>query len=33
MRSGGALDKAISFERCVDNTLAEEALADMGGSL
>jgi NitT/TauT family transport system substrate-binding protein len=33
MLSGGALGKAISFERCVDNTLAEEALADMGGSL
>ena len=28
MRSGGALDRAIPFERCVDNSLAEQALAD-----
>ncbi len=28
MRSGGALDHAIPFENCVDNSLAEEALAD-----
>ena len=28
MRSGGALDHAIPFEVCVDNSLAEEALAD-----
>jgi NitT/TauT family transport system substrate-binding protein len=26
MRSGGALDRAISFEVCVDNSLAEQAL-------
>lgn len=28
MRSGSALDHAIPFEVCVDNSLAEEALAD-----
>ena len=28
MRSGGALDRAIPFERCVDNSLAEQALAE-----
>ena len=28
MRSGGALNRAIPFERCVDNSLAEQALAD-----
>jgi NitT/TauT family transport system substrate-binding protein len=27
MRSGGALDHAIPFEQCVDNSLAEQALA------
>jgi NitT/TauT family transport system substrate-binding protein len=26
MRSGGALDRAIPFEVCVDNSLAEQAL-------
>jgi NitT/TauT family transport system substrate-binding protein len=29
MRSGGALDQDIAFERCVDNSLAEQALADL----
>ena len=29
MRSGGALDRAIPFERCVDNSLAEQALAEL----
>ena len=29
MRSGGALDREIPFERCVDNSLAEQALADV----
>ncbi len=29
MRSGGALDRAVSFEQCVDNSLAEQALADL----
>jgi NitT/TauT family transport system substrate-binding protein len=29
MRSGGALDRAIAFERCVDNSLAEQALAEL----
>jgi NitT/TauT family transport system substrate-binding protein len=29
MRSGGALDRAIPFDRCVDTALAEEALADI----
>jgi NitT/TauT family transport system substrate-binding protein len=29
MRSGGALDQAVAFERCVDNSLAEQALADL----
>jgi NitT/TauT family transport system substrate-binding protein len=28
MRSGGALDRVIPFERCVDNSLAQQALAD-----
>jgi NitT/TauT family transport system substrate-binding protein len=28
MRSGGALDRTISFERCVDNSLAEQVLAE-----
>jgi NitT/TauT family transport system substrate-binding protein len=28
MRSAGALDREIPFERCVDNSLAEQALAD-----
>jgi NitT/TauT family transport system substrate-binding protein len=28
MRSGGALDRAIPFEDCVDNSLAEQAVAD-----
>jgi NitT/TauT family transport system substrate-binding protein len=28
MRSGGALDRAIPFEDCVDNSLAEQAIAD-----
>jgi NitT/TauT family transport system substrate-binding protein len=28
MRSGGALDRAIPFEACVDNSLAEQAVAD-----
>ncbi|HEY2621433.1 MAG TPA: ABC transporter substrate-binding protein [Acetobacteraceae bacterium] len=28
MRSGGALDRAIPFEQCVDNSLAEQALVD-----
>jgi NitT/TauT family transport system substrate-binding protein len=31
MRSGGALDRAIPFERCVNNALAEQALADIAG--
>jgi len=30
MRSGGALDRAIAFETCVDNSLAEQAVADSG---
>ena len=29
MRSAGALDREIAFERCVDNSLAEQALADV----
>ncbi len=29
MRSGGALDRAIPFDRCVDTALAEQALADV----
>jgi NitT/TauT family transport system substrate-binding protein len=29
MRSGGALDRAIRFEQCVDNSLAEASLADV----
>jgi NitT/TauT family transport system substrate-binding protein len=29
MRSAGALDRMIPFERCVDNSLAEQALADV----
>ena len=29
MRSGGALDRAIPFETCVDNSLAEQAVADL----
>jgi NitT/TauT family transport system substrate-binding protein len=28
MRSGGALDRAIAFETCVDNSLAEQILAE-----
>jgi NitT/TauT family transport system substrate-binding protein len=28
MRSGGALDRAIPFEACVDNSLARQAVAD-----
>jgi NitT/TauT family transport system substrate-binding protein len=28
MRSGGALDRTIPFEDCVDNSLAEQAVAD-----
>jgi NitT/TauT family transport system substrate-binding protein len=28
MRSGGALDRAMPFEDCVDNSLAEQAIAD-----
>jgi NitT/TauT family transport system substrate-binding protein len=28
MRSGGALDRAIAFEACVDNSIAEQAVAD-----
>ncbi len=28
MRSGGALDYEVAFERCVDNSLAEQALAE-----
>jgi NitT/TauT family transport system substrate-binding protein len=31
MRSGGALDRPITFESCVDNTLARQALA-VGGA-
>jgi NitT/TauT family transport system substrate-binding protein len=27
MRSGGALDRPVAFERCVDNSLAQQALA------
>ena len=30
MRSGGALDRAVSFETCVDNSLAQQAIADTG---
>jgi NitT/TauT family transport system substrate-binding protein len=30
MRSGGALDRAIPFEACVDNSLAQQAIADTG---
>jgi NitT/TauT family transport system substrate-binding protein len=29
MRSGGALDRAVPFDHCVDTTLAEEALAEI----
>jgi NitT/TauT family transport system substrate-binding protein len=29
MRSGGALDRQIEFDKCVDNSLAREALADL----
>ena len=29
MRSGGALDRAVPFDRYVDNSLAEKALADL----
>jgi NitT/TauT family transport system substrate-binding protein len=29
MRSGGALDRMIRFEHCVDNSLAEQSLADL----
>ena len=29
MRSGGALDRAIPFEACVDNSLAEQVLAEV----
>ena len=29
MRSGGALDRAVPFDRCVDTSLAEQALAHM----
>jgi NitT/TauT family transport system substrate-binding protein len=29
MRSGGMLDRAIPFDRCVDTALAEQALADL----
>jgi NitT/TauT family transport system substrate-binding protein len=28
MRSGGALDRSIPFERCVDNSLAEQVVAE-----
>jgi NitT/TauT family transport system substrate-binding protein len=28
MRSGGALDRAIAFDACVDNSLARQAIAD-----
>jgi NitT/TauT family transport system substrate-binding protein len=28
MRSGGALDRAVAFEACVDNSLARQAIAD-----
>ncbi len=30
MHSGGALDRAIPFEACVDNSLADQAVADVG---
>jgi NitT/TauT family transport system substrate-binding protein len=29
MQSGGALDRTIPFERCVDNSLAQQALAEV----
>jgi NitT/TauT family transport system substrate-binding protein len=32
MLSGGALDRAIEFETCVDNSLAEQVLAESGAS-
>lgn len=33
MRSGGALDRAIPFETCVDNSLAEIVAGDTGGEI
>jgi len=30
MRSGGALDRPIEFDKCVDNSLAAQAVADSG---
>ncbi len=33
MRSGGVLDRAIPFEDCVDNSIAEQALADLRGQI